>query len=450
MNHPVNHPVNQNQVATPSRSLDGWLRHAESVHSVGIDLGLERIRRVAEALGFEPPHYRCAPRCLIVAGTNGKGSTCVAIEALLKGAGLTVGTTLSPHVHRFNERVRIDGRELDDATLCAAFEAVEAARGEVPLTYFEFSALVALHCFRAAAVDVAVLEVGLGGRLDAFNLVSADVAVITSIGLDHQDWLGDDLQVIGREKAGVLRPGQRVVLGADVTESVVHTARELGCRITRLGEDFRLREGRGGWDTESPGGRLERLPWGALAPHNCALAIEAAGHLVAQPAGRVRDALRRAWLPGRMEAWAFAPAERLLLLDVAHNPAGAAFLRRLLEARYPGRRFVGLLGMLADKDAAGVSAALQGLVRAWVCAPTRGPRGLAGAALAEKLAAAGGGYEVAAVGDLVQGLERCLSGCRGDDGILAFGSFSLVEQVRNLLAGGRFEAVPVGPMDLRI
>ncbi len=439
-----------NHLETPARSLNGWLRHAEGVHSVGIDLGLERMRRVAEAMGFEPPHYRCAPRSVIVAGTNGKGSTCVAVEALLRSAGLAVGTTLSPHVHRFNERVRIEGRELDDATLCGAFAAVEAARGDVPLTYFEFSALVALHCFRAAAVDVAVLEVGLGGRLDAFNLVSADVAVITSIGLDHQDWLGDDLEVIGREKAGVLRPGQRVVLGADVTESVVQRARELECRTTRLGADFSVREGRGSWGVEWTGRRLAGLPWGALAPHNCALAIEAADHLAGLPAHRVHEALGSAWLPGRMETFCLAPEERLLLLDVAHNPAGAAFLRRQLEARYPGRRFVGLLGMLADKDAAGVSAALQGLIRGWVCVPTQNPRGQTGQALAGKLTSGGGACEVAAAGDLVQGLERCLSRCRGDDGILAFGSFSLVEQVRNLLAAGGIEAAPVGPMDLRI
>lgn len=417
------------------RSLGEWLVHAESVHEVGIDMGLGRVGQVAERLGFTPPSHRPAPKSIIVAGTNGKGSTCIAIEALLHSAGLRVGTTLSPHVHRFNERVRIGGRELDDDSLCRAFEAVESARGDVGLTYFEFSTLVALWSFRNAGVDVAVLEVGLGGRLDAFNLVSADVAVITSIGLDHQAYLGDDVESIGREKAGVLRPGQRAVLGADVTASVTAEAARLDCSTSRLGQDFRVEAEADTWrfvrgDVRLPAAR------GTLAPDSCALAVEAASALV--PIGESElAALSSISFPGRLEIWHLADPPGAagpvrLLLDVAHNPAAARFLARQIDQRSLGRRFVGVLGMLADKDAAGVAAALDGRVTAWVCVSTSGPRGRSGAELASAL----GSRRVQVAPDLQAGLDVALSSSAGEDGILALGSFNVVEQVRDLLSTG--------------
>ena len=422
-----------------SRSLDQWLSYAETVHRVGIDLGLERVARVAERMGFAAPERRPAPRTVIVAGTNGKGSTCMALEALLRAAGFTVGTTLSPHVHAFNERVRIHGIEADDQSLCAAFAAVDAARGDIPLTYFEFSALVALHCFRTAAVDVAVLEVGLGGRLDAFNLVAADVAVVTSIGLDHQAYLGDDVETIGAEKAGVFRRGQRVVVGSQVTASVLAAGATLDCHLSQCGVDFHVRERADSWDYLGACGTVETLPVGSLAPHNCALAIEAAGHFATLGAEQIRRALDGIRLPGRFEQRRITlPGEgcaeqRLLLVDVAHNPAGAGFLRRQLQLRHPGRSFVALLGMLEDKDAAGVAAALDGVVRAWVCVPTPGARGQSGAQLAARLGAIAAPVVTAA--DVVSGLDQALTLCGEGDGILAFGSFSLVEQVRDQQVG---------------
>jgi len=424
-----------------ARSLADWLSHAESVHSVGIDMGLERIAAVAGRLGFEAPGHRCAPQSVIVAGTNGKGSTCVALEALLRGAGLRVGTTLSPHVQRFNERVRIDGADADDALLCRAFSAVEAVRGDVPLTYFEFSALVALWTFRERAVDVAVLEVGLGGRLDAFNLVAADVAVITSIGLDHQAFLGDDLEGIGREKAGVLRPGQRVVLGSDVTESVVAAAAGLGCRVSRLGEDFHVVARRHDWDFVG-GQRHAAIPRCGLAPDNCALALEAAAHL-SEPGAAAPAVLGELLLPGRLERWQVGgPAGLIpLVLDVAHNPAAARFLGRQLAERDPERRFVALVAMLEDKNAAGVAASLASRVRYWVCVPTSGPRGLSGTALAGRL---GVGAAAVAVADPAEGLRRALSLAESGDGILALGSFNLVESFRGALADGLAGARPSG------
>ncbi len=422
------------------RTLDDWQRYAESVHPVGIDMGLERIGVVADRLGFDGPDRRPAPRSVIVAGTNGKGSTCMALEALLTASGLRVGTTLSPHLHRFNERVRIDAAEADDPTLCEAFAAVDAARGEIPLTYFEFSALVALTCFRAAAVDVAVLEVGLGGRLDAFNLVSADVAVITSIGLDHQAYLGDDLDGIGREKAGVLRQGRPAVLGREVTASVTQAAAALGCPLRRLGEDFDVVERQADWDllgTLSVTG----IRRGDLPPHNCALAVEAAAFL-AEPTSAAVRGLADVRLPGRFETWRLAGGlGPMLVLDVAHNPAGATFLREQLALRLPEQHFVAVSGMLEDKDSAGVAAAIGDIVRRWVCVSTLGSRGLSGDALAARIDRADA---VDATADAAEGLQRALSLCAPGDGILAFGSFNLVERMRDLLRDGFAGAVPVG------
>jgi dihydrofolate synthase/folylpolyglutamate synthase len=422
------------------RTLADWLTHAERQHKVGIDLGLTRVTRVAQAMGFVPPDHRPAPRCIIVAGTNGKGSTTVFAEALLRAAGHRVGATISPHVHRFNERVRLDGEPVADDVLCRAFETVEAARGDVTLTYFEYSTLVALHVFRDAAVDVAVLEVGLGGRLDAFNLVGADVAAITSIGRDHEAYLGSDLEGIGREKAGVMRAGRQVVAGEDVTASVAEEAARLGCTLRLMGRDFTCVQETGRWHHAGAAGMFRDLPWGVLAPYNCSVAIETVTCLERVTIASVQRALAEAHLPGRCEAWQI-DGQRALV-DVAHNPAGALFLRRLLECRYPGRRYVALLGLLADKDAAGVAAALAPLVDAWVCVPTTGVRGLAAATLAERLRGSlpGHGQEAATVivaDDLAQGLDMARHRAGAGSDVLAFGSFDLVERLRDALRAGR-------------
>lgn len=421
------------------QTLPEWLAHAERQHAVGIDLGLERITRVAAAMGFAAPDYRPAQRSVIVAGTNGKGSTTVFTEALLRAAGLRVGATLSPHVHHFNERVRLDGQPVDDAVLCRAFAAVEAARGATTLTYFEYSALVALSVFREAEVDAAVLEIGLGGRLDAFNLVGADVAVVTSIGLDHEGFLGSDLERIGQEKAGVMRPGRWAVIGADVTGSVRRTALQLGCPSQIMGANFALTEELDRWHFEGAAGRFRDLPWGFLAPYNCALAIAAAGCLVTVTETMIQTALATARLPGRCEAWVVDG--RLVVVDVAHNPAGAAFLRRLVEARYPGRRFVALAGTLADKNAGGIAEALAPLIERWVCVPTHGVRGQAAASLAAQIRPAlpvgVSDASIAVVEDVAAGFADAMAAALPGDGILALGSFDLVENLRNLLSEGR-------------
>lgn len=412
------------------RSLVEWLDWAGRQHPVGIDMGLERVSQVAERLGFEAPGRRPAPRSIIVAGTNGKGSTTIFTEALLRACGFRVGATISPHIHTFNERVRIDGQAVDDATLTTAFAAVEAARGDITLTYFEYSALVALWTFRAAEVDVAVLEVGLGGRLDAMNLVSADIAIVTSIGLDHEAFLGSDIEGIGREKAGVFRPGCTAVIGSDVTRSVHDEASRLGCHIRVMGRDFHVETTPHSWSWKSADLILEELHWGQLAPYNCALALEAVRALAPVTKTNVSAALSEATLPGRCELWSLAGTR--VIVDVAHNPAGAVFLRDLLAHRYPAVRFVAILGMLADKDASGVPPAFAGsAVECWIATSSRGPRGRSAADLARQLPA----DDVRVADTPAEALDAALAVVRSGaaDAVLGFGSFSLVEDLRNEL-----------------
>jgi len=405
-----------------NRTLDGWLTYIGGVHVKDIELGLDRVTEVARRLDVLRP----AQRTVIVAGTNGKGSTCVALEQLLIGADGRIGTTLSPHVTRFNERIRIDGWELPDNRLCRLFEEVDSARGELALTYFEFSALAALLAFRQAEVDVAILEVGLGGRLDAFNAVDADLAIVTSIGLDHEDYLGSDLEGIGREKAGVFRPGQAVVLGR-VTDSVRHAALELGCSTLELDRDFVVSEDRQGWSYcwDARDVRFEGLRRGALAPSNCALAVTAAVVLRGNgdlPTGVLADAS----LPGRMETHYLADAQ--VVLDVAHNTAGAVFLAQQLRSGFPDRRHVAVLGSLTDKDAPGIVSALDELVSDWFTIPTSGPRGQTAEVLAERL-----GTRATACESISSALDKALSFAGPGGSILVLGSFSAVEQARTLL-----------------
>ena len=415
-------------------TLDEWLEFISSVHPKDMDLGLERVAAVAARLTVNQP----APCVVTIAGTNGKGSTTAAMEVLLQSAGLAVGATYSPHLSRFNERIRVRGREASDDEICGAFQAVDAARAETPLTYFEYSALAALYLFRAAAVDVALLEIGLGGRLDAFNLVDADIAIVTSIGLDHQDYLGSDLEGIGREKAGIFRAGRPVILGA-VTDSVYEAAKALDCPWLRLGEEIRVARQPDAWAyaCEPRAVMLEGLAYGPLAPDNCALALTGAlltlKHLgrVVNPSEMV-SALGRVRLAGRMEQHEYDG--RPILLDVAHNPAAAGFLAAELEARWPERRYVAIYGALEDKDAAAVTAALDPLVRHWLLIPSHGWRGQSAQALAGQL-------DPARDAEIFEGfaaaLERAMSLTGPGDGILVFGSFSAVEQARELLIDPR-------------
>ena len=402
-------------------SLTDWLEYIEAIHPSSWELGLDRIGAVADDLGLREP----APTSIIVAGTNGKGSTCVCLEQILHAGGRSVGCTLSPHVDRFNERVRINGRELDDASLCEAFEVIEAGRKDTLLTYFEFTSLAALYCFRQAGVDVAVLEIGLGGRLDAFNIVDGDVAVITNIGIDHTDWLGDTRERIGAEKAGVLRPGQRVILGPDLPVSVCEPARALAGDCMGVGHEIHFGwDSSGCWWLDLEGRRWDGLPAGSLPIGNCALAVAAAAGMGAADDSAVRAGIVRAWMPGRCEE--IVSGGRRWLVDVAHNPLGAGYLRGELARRYPGARILAVLGTLVDKDAEGLFEALDDLVAHWILVDVTTPRGLTARGLARR----SGTREVSVAGAVSRGLARAGSLAQPGDVILVFGSFATAQAAR--------------------
>jgi len=414
-----------------SRSLEQWLAYQQGTHSQSIDLSLERVREVAARLGL----LRGGGPVVIVAGTNGKGSTATLLSTLLQCCGQHVGLFTSPHLVRYNERVQVNGAQASDAALVAAFERIEAARGTISLTFFEYNALAALELFRAAQVQVRVLEVGLGGRLDAVNIIDADVAVLCSIGLDHREWLGATLEQIGAEKAGVFRRGQKVVLGsAAMPESVWRAARELECQVHTAEREFSWRihgDGAAGrdWDYQAGACALRALPAPALAGEvqyrNAASALTAL-QLLGLPGACDHDAvaegLRRTRLPGRLQ---IVPGDVEWILDVAHNEPAATVLAGALAARHCQGSSYAVFGMLADKDAAAIASALDPLIDHWLLAGIDDePRGLDARALQARLPQLSGTVQlednVAAA--CVRARARSVPG----DRVIVFGSFHVV------------------------
>jgi dihydrofolate synthase/folylpolyglutamate synthase len=404
------------------RTLAEWLAYQQALHPRTIDLGLERVRRVAERLGLTVTGCPTA----IVGGTNGKGSTATLLAALLSAGGRRTGLFTSPHLLHYNERIRVDGAAVADSTLVAAFEAVEAARATQSLTFFECNALAALWVFRAARAEAVVLEVGLGGRLDATNLVDADVAVICSIGLDHRDWLGETLEQIGAEKAGIFRAGRPVVLGtADLPASVPAAARALGCPLVVAARDFDWRvHADGSWSYRDAHGGFDALPRPALAGEiqyrNAATALAAWRLLpgVASDAASAARAMRTAWIAGRLQ---IVPGAVEWVLDVAHNEPAAAVLARELQALPRRARCIAVVGVLGDKDMRGIAAHLDPLVDHWIfCGIADEPRGLDAAALRARAGELRGGSELA--DSIVAGCARAADRARDGDRILVFGS----------------------------
>lgn len=411
--------------------LEEWLSWLEQQHPKAIDLGLERSGQVADRLGLR------ALGCTVitVGGTNGKGSTVATLVSICRAAGLRVGSYTSPHLVHFNERICIDGNPVDDTVLVAAFEKVRAAQGDVSLTYFEFTTLAAFLIFREAGLAVAVLEVGLGGRLDAVNLVDADVAVVTSIGIDHTEYLGDTRELIAIEKAGIFRAGHVAVCGdPDPPVTLLEAAATSGVRLVRRGSDFDFRpEEDGGWAWHDAQRVLTGLPRPRLALANAATALAALFAVpLAIPEAALREGLRNAGLAGRMQVVAAAP---LILLDVAHNPHGAAFLMEQLPPGEPGQRTLAVLGMLADKDVEGVVQACLGRFDAWFVASLQVPRGAAKKRLATALRCQG--CHVAGEHDTVaRALAEARQQARPADRIVVFGSFYTVAAAQLALNAG--------------
>jgi dihydrofolate synthase / folylpolyglutamate synthase len=406
-------------------SLDQWLRILETVHGQGIDLGLERVRSVAQRMHLLP----YATRSIIVAGTNGKGSTVACLEALLRALGHRVGAFTSPHLLRYNERIRVEGAEAGDAELIAAFEAIDAARGDTTLTFFEYNTLAALHLFRARRVDIAVLEVGLGGRLDAVNIVDAEAAIVCSIGLDHADWLGTDIDGIGREKAGVFRSGAIAVMADPaMTPAVEAEALRLGARRIVAGRDYSWtpavdRQ----WEFRSTGVTLSALPLPALPGRRqlvnaaAALATLAAMQLLRQSDGAaVTRALQALQLPGRFQIIT-GPVE--WIIDVAHNePAAQVLAQNLRERPCAGRTWC-VIGILADKDIAAVARTLSDVVDDWILCGIAAPRGLSAAQLAARTEVFATARQAT---DIRTGMHAAAGRAQPGDRIVVCGSFLAV------------------------
>lgn len=426
--------------ATPA-TLGDWLAHLEGLHPKGlggIELGLERVRQVKAALG----QTQDCP-LVIVGGTNGKGSTCAYLEAIYRFAGYRVGCYTSPHLLEYNERVRIDGTPIDDAALCAAFARVEAARGKTSLTYFEFGTLAAWEAFAAARVDVVILEVGLGGRLDAVNAYEPDCSVVTGVALDHTDWLGPTREAIGFEKAGIYRAGKPAICAdPQPPQSLVEHAAAIGADLQLLGRDFGYFGDKTQWtwwgrNNLRRGGLANPGLRGASQLRNAAAVLAVVEALRARlPVSMqaVRRGLIELELPGRFQ---LIPGRPALVLDVAHNPQAVAGLVDNLGDMGFHEKTIAVVGMLADKDIAGALAPLAGRVDVWHLADLDVPRGAAAAVLAAAIAAGslGGSVECHALPEAAFAAASKQAG--ENDRILAFGSFYTVAAVMRALKNRR-------------
>ena len=405
--------------------LADWLAYLETLHPKPIALGLERVAAVAARLN-------CAPVCPVITVT-GKGSICAYLDTILRGSGYRTALYTSPHLLRYNERVRIDGREVDDAAMTAAFAAVEDVRQDVALTYFEFGTLAALWLFARAGLDAMILEVGLGGRLDAVNVVDADVAVIASIGIDHVDYLGGTRAAIGYEKAGIMRPGKPAVCAdPEPPQSLLDHAGSLPAPLLRLGLDFGyLIEGRQWQYWVRRGEQIIRrhgLPLpalrGAIQVRNAAAALTALELLSSRlpvAMGAIRDGLVNIEWPARFQVLAGRP---VVILDVAHNPEAAAILAANLGDMGYFAQTTAVFSILADKDIAGVASALAQRIDHWLIAPSSGARGASAARIRAALVEAGiGPGAITECADVASALVRAHERVGEADRIVVFGSF---------------------------
>ncbi|URI11857.1 bifunctional tetrahydrofolate synthase/dihydrofolate synthase [Aquincola tertiaricarbonis] len=415
-------------MTTPPRSLADWLAHCERLHPKNIDMTLDRVRAVAQRLGI-----RFSVPVITVAGTNGKGSTCAMLEAIAQCAGYRVGLYIKPHLVHFEERCRINGRMADEATLLPHFEAVEAARGDTTLSYFEFTMLAILRTFMHAPLDLVILEVGLGGRLDAVNIIDTDCAVITSIDLDHTEWLGPTREDIGREKAHIMRPGKPAIVSDPVPpQTVIDHAQAIGADLWLAGRDFRHSGDRQQWQWAGRQRRFSALAYPALRGANQllnaagALAVfEALYQQLPITAQAVRQGLALVDLPGRFQ---IVPGQPTLVLDVAHNAQSVAALALNLDQMGFFPRTHAVFGAMRDKDLPALLAKLSPLVDHWHLCNLDTAR----AATADELAAAVQAMPrqqpvtVQTHADPAAALAAAVAAADPADRIVVFGSFYTV------------------------
>jgi dihydrofolate synthase/folylpolyglutamate synthase len=418
-------------------TLADWLDWQQSLNPKTIDLGLQRVAEVLQQLQLSAD-FPCP--VITLAGTNGKGSTAALLESILSESGLKVGCYTSPHILAYNERVRLQQQPVSEQMLCEAFDAIEQARGALPLTYFEFGTLAALLIFAQQQVDVAVLEVGLGGRLDAVNVVDADVAVITSIDIDHVDWLGADRESIAREKAGIMRAARPAVIAFDdPPASLLQQADTLGVKLIRKGCDYQFSAlPDTGWQLQSAGLELQSLPAPALQGEfqlqNAAaaiLAIEAlrakAGHIldVVTPQTIARG-LQRVKLPGRFQQLVQQPA---VWVDVAHNQQSAQVLAQLLQQTAPASaNTIAVVAMLADKAVHEVLQVMQPVVDSWCSGGLDVARGLPAKNMAQAVRELHAGVRLSACETVAEACAQALEQATENDRIIVFGSFYTVAE----------------------
>jgi len=415
-----------------ARSLAQWLAYLEQLHPSAIDMGLDRVREVAQRLGLTRP----APVVVTVTGTNGKGSTCAFLASLLRASGQRVGVYASPHLVRYNERVDVDGTLASDSDLCTAFAAVEAARGEISLTYFEMGTLAAFWLFERAQLDAAVLEVGLGGRLDAVNLIDADLALVTSIGLDHAEWLGNTRESVAVEKAGIFRAGKPALCGdLQPPAELAQAAERLAAPFLQRGEAFDLRIEAASWfwrgrDAEGNELSLPGLPLLDLPMENAALALQAYA-LLERPwlPEQLAAALLATRMTGRLDRRQVERAGQSLavLLDVAHNPHAAEYLARRLAMKPVAGVRRAVFGVLADKDLDGILAPLESLFAEWAVATLPTGRSREGSEVAAILTARGAQASVHP--SLIAAFDAQLAASKPGDEVVVFGSFYSVAEV---------------------
>ncbi|MBZ2208540.1 bifunctional tetrahydrofolate synthase/dihydrofolate synthase [Massilia soli] len=417
-------------------TLPAWLALLESRHAeVHIDMGLDRVRAVKErmALAFDCP-------VIMVAGTNGKGSTCAMLESILLRAGYKVGLYIKPHFLDFNERARIGGELASDEALVASFNAVEAQRGDAALTYFEFTTLAIMHLLAGSGIDVAILEVGLGGRLDAVNVIDADVAIVTSVDIDHTDYLGDTREKIGFEKAGIFRPGKAAICSDPVPPaSLVAHAEAIQADLWLLGRDFNYSGDKQQWNYGGRGQRRNSLGYPSLRGANQLLnasaalaALEVLRLELPVGAQEVRTGLVLVELPGRFQV---LPGRPTVILDVAHNPHAASALGQNLGNMGFHPFTYAVFGIMEDKDIDGVVAPMAEFVDHWCVADLPSPRSASAGKLAAKLDALrpadakDGDFSVSAFADPGAAFANAMSRAGENDRIVVFGSFYTVAGV---------------------
>ncbi|WP_292916220.1 bifunctional tetrahydrofolate synthase/dihydrofolate synthase [Nitrosomonas sp.] len=421
-----------------AESLADWLHYLESLHPSTIEMGLERVANVRSELGLIPRFP-----IITVGGTNGKGSVCAMLEAILQSAGYKVGCYTSPHLVRFNERIRIDGKEIDSESLCLAFSQVEVARRDchTPLTFFEFSTLAAMRWFIQTRVDVAILEIGLGGRLDAVNIFDPDCAILTSIDLDHMEYLGNTREEIGFEKAAIFRQSKPAICAEiDIPDSVYQQARKIEAHLSRFSKEFGFQSKINQWDYWGPRGWRHSLPVPTLRGDKqlqnasaCLAALDEVNELLPVNMKDIRQGLIKAAIPGRFQVVSTQP---MIILDVAHNPAAAAVLAQNLTATQCAGRTYAVFSMLQDKDIQGVVQKLKDEIDVWLLFPIQSPRAATVEHIVQEIHAADflrGNQSIYRFSDGAEAFAFACEQAAKNDRICIFGSFYTVGDVLNQL-----------------